>query len=273
MMAEPKKVCIMMADYGHEPTEAAVPYTAFKEAGFDVSFATETGKSPLCDELLISGLTQKLLVCCPALSLSRPANYHLLTPPPLPLPSSIISSRKTRRFRRSGRITDVHLKQGAKKSVIAQYNTMLASAEHITPLSWSSPEFNLTSFDLVYLPGGHDKGVRQIIDSSTAHEHLAGYFPLTRKSSANPPRAVAAICHGPLVLANTISPETGHSVLYDCKTTALPAGFEKVAYWGTRLWLGDYYKTYGKGSEDVEDSVRKSLKDGSLFQSSLSPSP
>lgn len=145
--------------------------------------------------------------------------------------------------------------------------------EHARPLSWSSPQFTLSSFDFVYLPGGHDKAVRQIIESSTVHKHLAEYFPLTRKSSTSSQKAIAAICHGPLVLANTINPETGKSVLYECKTTALPAGFERLAYWGTRLWLGDYYKTYGKGSEDVEFSVKKILKDGGQFMSSLSPSP
>lgn len=42
--------------------EAAGPYTAFKKAGFEVSFATENGKPPLSDKLLLEGLTQKLLV-------------------------------------------------------------------------------------------------------------------------------------------------------------------------------------------------------------------
>ncbi|KAF3763640.1 class I glutamine amidotransferase-like protein [Cryphonectria parasitica EP155] len=232
-MTTVRKVCILMADYGHEPTEAAVPYTAFKKAGFGVSFATEKGAAPACDKLLLEGLTQKLL--------------------------------------------------GASKPVISQYNAMVASPEHQTPLSWISPDFDLTAFDLVYLPGGHDKAVQQIIDSPTVHKHLAQYFPLTRKHASTPAspspaaqpkqKAIAAICHGPLVLTNTINPDTGKSVLYECKTTALPAGFEKVAYWGTRLWLGDYYKTYGSGSEDVEVSVKKALREKSLFQGSLLPSP
>ena len=75
------KVLILMADYGHDPTgmyqllafllmeganpktlETIVPYAAFKKAGFDVHFATEAGNSPKCDERMISGMTQKLLV-------------------------------------------------------------------------------------------------------------------------------------------------------------------------------------------------------------------
>lgn len=49
------------------PVEATVPYVAFKDAGFDVKFATEKGKAPECDKLLIEGLGQKLLVRCSAL--------------------------------------------------------------------------------------------------------------------------------------------------------------------------------------------------------------
>lgn len=60
-MATPK-VLIPMSDYGHDPTETAVPYTAFKNAGFEVDFATEKGQIPECDERMLKGVTQKLLV-------------------------------------------------------------------------------------------------------------------------------------------------------------------------------------------------------------------
>lgn len=77
-MAVPK-VLIPMADLGHDPTgtlcypppldtrsnsnvETSVPYTAFKDAGFEVQFATENGKSLQCDPKLLTGLTQKILV-------------------------------------------------------------------------------------------------------------------------------------------------------------------------------------------------------------------
>ncbi|RBQ79300.1 hypothetical protein FVER14953_21266 [Fusarium verticillioides] len=41
--------------------ETAVPYAAFKEAGFKVQFATETGKTPQCDKRMMEGVTGKLL--------------------------------------------------------------------------------------------------------------------------------------------------------------------------------------------------------------------
>lgn len=46
-----------------------MPYAAFKKAGLEVSFATEAGKPPLGDKLLLEGLTQKLLVRTVSLSL------------------------------------------------------------------------------------------------------------------------------------------------------------------------------------------------------------
>ena len=63
-MAAPK-VVILMADYGNDPTEAATPFVIFKEAGFEVSFATESGNVPKCDTKMLKGMTGKLLVQIP----------------------------------------------------------------------------------------------------------------------------------------------------------------------------------------------------------------
>ena len=69
-------------------------------------------------------------------------------------------------------------------------------------------------------------------------------------------------------------PQKGKSVIHECVTTALPARFEQVAFWGTRLVLGDYYKTYGAGSDDVEEAVRKRLDDPKKqYKNSLGMNP
>ena len=119
------------------------------------------------------------------------------------------------------------------------------------PFSWTAPDFSLDPFDIVLLPGGHDKGMRQIIESASLHKLLLDYFPKTRKPGR---KIVAAICHGVMVLANSKDAE-GRSVIRECLTTTLPSKMEQAAYWGTRAFLGDYYKTYGAKSEDVEQSV------------------
>ena len=112
------------------------------------------------------------------------------------------------------------------------------SASFKQPHSWTEPSFTLEPYDLVFLPGGHEKGVRQIIDSLRVHELLASYFPKTEKPSA---KSLAAICHGVQVLA-AASKADGTSVMHDCRTTALPHFMEQSIFHATRIFLGDYYK-------------------------------
>ncbi|MCJ1372840.1 hypothetical protein MMC20_004065 [Loxospora ochrophaea] len=223
------KVIFLMSDYGHDPTETAIPYAAFQKAGFTIHFATETGAVPACDDKMLRGLTQKLL--------------------------------------------------GATRSTIKTYENMLTSPSLLSPHSWTDPTFTLTPYNLLFFPGGHEKGVRQVIESTALRSHIASYFPQTRKPST---KAVAAICHGVLPLAEAKLPPDeegkeegkGKSVLHDVTTTTLPGIFEGTAYWGTRALLGDYYKTYGAGSESVEAVVKSHLDNpDAQFRSSLSPSP
>lgn len=103
------------------------------------------------------------------------------------------------------------------------------------------------------------------------HELIAAYFPLTKKPEGK--KSVAAVCHGVMVLSSATKPD-GKSVLHDVTTTALPAFMEEGIFWGTRLFLGDYYKTYGAGSDSVEASVKKQLHDPEKqYRNSLGFSP
>ena len=56
------RVAFVMANYGHDPTETAIPYHEFKKAGYAVDFVTEMGNMPECDKKMLQGWTQKLLV-------------------------------------------------------------------------------------------------------------------------------------------------------------------------------------------------------------------
>lgn len=211
-------VIIPMADYGHDPTETAIPYQTFISAGFTVHFATESGKSPRCDKMMLSGMTGALL--------------------------------------------------GADKSAKKAYAEMIGTGSIDEtqgslgrPFSWIDPTFTLSDYDLVFLPGGHEKGVRQLIDAEPIHRQLQTYFPLTKKDSEGS-KVVAAICHGVQVLAYTPDPQVeGKSIIHACRTTALPSFMESNIYRLTSPFLGDYYKTYGTGTPDVEDYVRKGLDD------------
>lgn len=157
---------------------------------------------------------------------------------------------------------------GAAAPATESYDRMTGSSEWLHPLAWTSDEFSLMPFDLVFLPGGHEKGVRQILDSGHVHSLLAEYFPRTKKPAK---KCCSAICHGVQVLAHTKGAE-GKSVLYSAATTALPGGMESMAYQSTRVLLGDYYKTYGAGTANVEDVVKESLADPSRqWRSSANP--
>jgi len=116
-------------------------------------------------------------------------------------------------------------------------------------------------FDAMFLPGGHDKRVKDYLESALLQQTVAASF------AAEKP--VAAICHGVVLLARSTNRETGRSVLYDYKTTALLKSQERLAYNMTRLWMQDYYLTYPEMT--VEDEVRAALSDGRNFVTGPKP--
>lgn len=161
---------------------------------------------------------------------------------------------------------------GATQPAIEAYNSLTQTPAWQSPLAWSSDTFSLRDFDLVFLPGGHDKPVRQLLDNPRLHTLLADFFPLTTRTAApGQGRVCAAICHGVQLLAHSKDADA-RSILHSVSTTALPGAFENAAYQSTRLWMGDYYKTYGAGSANVEDVVKACLDDPTVqWKGSVNP--
>lgn len=58
----PWQLTFSLENRADEGLETAVPFMAFKDAGFEVTIATENGNSPKCDAKMLEGITQKLLV-------------------------------------------------------------------------------------------------------------------------------------------------------------------------------------------------------------------
>ncbi|KAF8910874.1 class I glutamine amidotransferase-like protein [Mucidula mucida] len=155
---------------------------------------------------------------------------------------------------------------GADAKAKQAYNDMLASPEAKAPLNWSDPAFNMLDYDLVLLPGGHEKGVKALIESEEIHQALTSFFPLTKRESGSG-KVLAAICHGVQVLAYTPDPTVqGKSIIRACNTTALPAFMESGITTVTRPFLGDYYRTYGHDSPTVEEYVARTLDDVGQFK-------
>lgn len=182
-----------------------MPYSEFKKAGFEIDFVTEKGNMPECDSKMLEGMTQKLLV-----------SSNIAVDPRHVLMSS---------FRQ----------QGATQEAIGLYKSMKEDMGNMKALAWTDEGFTLAPYDLVFLPGGHEKGVVQVINSPVTHKLIVDYFPQTWKPSK---KNVAAICHGVMVLSESSLPD-GKSVLHDVTTTALPGFMEQSIFWGTRLFLGD----------------------------------
>lgn len=82
-------------------------------------------------------------------------------------------------------------------------------------------------------------------------------------------KPVGAICHGVVLAARSIDPDTGKSVLHNYRTTALLKSQEMLAYRLTQLWLKDYYLTYPEIT--VEDEVRKALSSENDFLKGPNP--
>ncbi len=111
------------------------------------------------------------------------------------------------------------------------------------------------------LPGGHAQGMREYLESAALQRVVAEFF------DAGKP--VAAICHGVVLAARSMSTKTGKSVLYGRRTTALTWKLEHSAWllsrYAGRWWDRDYYRTYREapgerdGYRGVQAEVTRAL--------------
>jgi putative intracellular protease/amidase len=142
---------------------------------------------------------------------------------------------------------------GADPEPIEFYRALERDPAFAAPLAW--PDLRAEDYDGLILPGGHAPGMRQYLGSSELQGKVAESWATGR--------TVGAICHGVLVLARTIDPATGRSVLHDRRTTCLTKFMERSAYLATAWRLGRYYRTY---PAYVQDEVVGVLADGAQFE-------
>ncbi len=144
-------------------------------------------------------------------------------------------------------------KLGAEKKVIGFYREMEQAKEFLYPIKYS--DIQPENFDALVLPGGHAQGMKQYLESKILQEQVLKFFKLNK--------IIGSICHGSIVLARTIDPVTGKSVVYNRKLTGLTKFLESIAYYLTFWKLGKYYRTY---SEYVQDEVKSFLYDKRNFK-------
>jgi putative intracellular protease/amidase len=140
----------------------------------------------------------------------------------------------------------------ANRNGRAAYEAMIASPEFRAPLLYEA--IAEASLDALLLPGGHARGMRPYLESAPLQRIVAEYFARGRP--------VGAICHGVVLAARSIA-ASGKSVLHGRKTTALLRSQELLAWNLTRVYLGDYYRTY---PTTVEDEVTAALARPEDFQ-------
>ncbi len=147
----------------------------------------------------------------------------------------------------------------ANRDARTAYAEMIADPNYLAPLRWNAVD--ASAFDALLLPGGHRaRGMREFLESEILQDLVARYF--------DDGKPVAAICHGVLLAARSISKRTARSVLWGYQTTALTWAFENSA-WSvariTRFWDPDYYRTYlerdgqPKGFMSVQQEVTRAL--------------
>ncbi len=149
---------------------------------------------------------------------------------------------------------------GAYEEPKAFYREMAASDAFRAPLAWS--EVRPADYDGLLLAGGHAPGMRQYLSSAELQRRVEEFWALGRP--------VGAICHGVLVLARTLSQESGRSVIAGRSTTCLPKYMERGAYVLTGWRLGRYYRTY---PAYVEEEIRSVLAHPSQFRRGHLPWP
>ncbi len=147
----------------------------------------------------------------------------------------------------------------ANREARQAYAEMIADPDYVAPLRWDAVD--ASAFDGLLLPGGHRaRGMRDYLESKILQDLVVRFF--------EDEKPVAAICHGVLLAARSISKRTGRSVLWGYQTTALTWAFESSAWSAariTRFWDPDYFRTYlerpgqPRGFMSVQQEVTRAL--------------
>jgi putative intracellular protease/amidase len=236
-MANALRVIIPLPSQGFDPTEVAVIWRVLHTAGHTIEFATPDGLRGEVDPLMLSGEGLDVWGWLPGLKKLR--LFGLLL-----------------RANRDGR---------------QAFEALARDPLFLHPRRYA--DVSAANFDALVLPGGHAKGVRVFLESDILQRVVAEFFDTTDANGRHKP--VAAVCHGVVLAARSVSGKTGRSVLYGRKTTALPWAMERQAWhlckYLIRFWDADYYRTYleapgeAPGYRSVQQEVTRALASPSDF--------
>jgi putative intracellular protease/amidase len=138
-----------------------------------------------------------------------------------------------------------------KREDIATYLEMEQDPHFASPLCHDTVDAK--DIELLIIPGGHAPGMKSLLESEPAQRITAAHMKADRP--------LAAVCHGVLLVARSIDPASGRSVLHGRRTTALPRTMEMSAWAMTKPFLGDYYRTYPRSVQDEVEAALASPTD------------
>jgi len=149
---------------------------------------------------------------------------------------------------------------GAGPMGLRDYRRMIGTPDFQNPIKYT--DINADDYDALLLTGGHAPGMKQFLESKVLQEKVVQFFKAEK--------TVGAICHGLLVLARSIDPDSGKSVIYDYKVTSLTKTLEQIGYLSTFWFLGRRFRTYDKY---VEEETRAALRDRRQYSTGVIPFP
>ena len=150
---------------------------------------------------------------------------------------------------------------GAGPKAIAAYKRMVQDEAYQHPIPYA--EIVPARFNGIVLPGGHAPGMKQYLDSAVLQRKVLEFWKQGK--------VIGAICHGVLVAARSVDPETGKSILYGSKVTALTKDLEMTGFALTFWLLGRRYRTYPCYVADQVRGVLECPEDFKVGKSMLIP--
>jgi putative intracellular protease/amidase len=231
------KIIMPIPKHDFDPTEVAVTWKIMHDAGHEIDFATPDGTRGYADPMMMSGEGLDPWGWIPVLNKIRVLGLLL----------------RADRFGRRA------------------YRALERDAHFQNPQSYAA--LAVDQYDGMVLAGGHAQRMKPYLESKVLQDFVAAFFDTRDAQGRHKP--VAAVCHGVVLAARSISRATGKSVLFGRKTTALTWKQENMAWrlskFLARFWDPDYYRTYMESSEEpvgyrsVEMEIKRALAKESDF--------
>ena len=245
VLMKPCTIIMPLPSHDFDPTEAALTWKILRDAGHRIDFATPDGKRAYADPMMISGQGLDPWAWVPGLNRLRLMGLLL----------------RADRFGRQA------------------YQELEMDSQFLCPKRYDA--LRVSDYDALVLSGGHAQGMKPYLESKTLQAFVAEFFDTLDTQGQHKP--IAAVCHGVLLAARSMSKKTGRSVLHGRKTTALTWKLERSAWhlgkYFVRFWDPDYYRTYRESAGEsvgywgVEQEIKRALASASDFVDVPSDAP